>query len=62
MEGELVVLFFTLLSYDGQSLSMKKCWENTKNDCTTLGYGVSQIPSYESIRKRVNGYKVKTDE
>lgn len=40
-------------AYDGQSLSMKKCWEDIKNDCIALGYEVSQIPTYEAIRKRI---------
>ena len=40
-------------AYDGQSLSMKKCWENIKNECIALGYKVSQIPTYEAIRKRI---------
>jgi len=48
-------------TYGGQSLTIKKCWENIKNDCTALGYETSQIPSYEAIRKRINEYKVKKD-
>ena len=40
-------------AYDGQSLSMKKCWENIKNKCIALGYEISQIPSYQAIRKRI---------
>lgn len=41
-------------AYDSHSLSMKKCWENIKNECITLGYEDSQIPSYGAIRKRIN--------
>lgn len=41
---------------------MKKCWEKIKNDYINLGYEVSQIPSFEAIRKRINEYKVKKDE
>ncbi len=46
-------------AYNGQSLSMKKCWENIKNECIALGYEISQIPSYEAVRKRIINFELK---
>lgn len=48
-------------AYDGQSLSMKECWKKIKEECIRLGYKISQIPSYETIRKRISGYGVKKE-
>lgn len=49
-------------TYEGQSMSMKECWKKIKDGCTALGYKGSQIPSYETIRKRIIEYRVKNDE
>ena len=46
-------------TYDAQSLSMKDCWKKIKDACIALGYKNSQIPSYETIRKRIINFELK---